>query len=698
MYVHGTIIKSVVRLSQPISKTRAVRYYSRGAHSMEKVVCAVKRVRPTPLAAIMFLIIAVLDLSAGDSPLRVAYKTDSPFYQFTDERGTAAGVHIDLMNAIARDAALAIEYVPMQKLWDCINALESGDVDLVLGVPSSEEGPFISSMETMTATICILSSKEILPARNPDMRSSYTAVLEYNTTNISLLSNIAATTYIVTGSQKELLQKHLAGQGDFMICDLNCMMYLLKQAGIKDSFSLVQGNIGTVGYVTAVRKGNLTLLRLINDGLMKLRVSGEYDRIRTEWIPQEPDPKIQIASIIRTVLMGAVITSLGIVIFILTSTRIRNHLKKEVREKTQELHLRINQLQSESELRNRIIERSPNGIVLFGRDGLVRLANSSACGIMGLQKPPVGEDVMTLPIFGDILAKHAGQGFAGEDQVTNTIHSVIRRNGLRDLYQYSILPIMEGGQCGSALLTVEDITVDEEKKQAVIEKKKNETLNLMLAGIAHEIKNPLTGIRNFATLIKTKREDKQFLDYFSLLVPQEVDRINRLVESMMRYACPPRGNPERIDLSLVAGECAYMVGTTIKREGIDVVTDLPKGLFIEVDRDQINQVLINIMLNGVASMERKLQENASCGRLNLHVSSSVHEDFVVLAIRDDGEGMLPQTLQYCTELFYTSKSSGSGIGLALSKQLIQENNGSLNIESEESRGTRITLQFRRSVA
>jgi polar amino acid transport system substrate-binding protein len=317
---------------------------------------------------------------------------------------------------------------------------------------------------------------------------------------------------------------------------------------------------------------------------------------------------------------------------------------------------------------------------------------------MGLQKPPVGEDVMTLPIFGDILAKHEGQGFVGENQVTNTIHSVMRRNGLRNLYQYSILPIMEGGQCGSALLTVEDITVDEEKKQAVIEKKKNETLNLMLAGIAHEIKNPLTGLRNFATLIKTKREDKQFLDYFSLLVPQEVDRINRLVESMMRYARPPRGNPERIDLSLVAGECAYMVGTTIKHEGIDVATELPKGLFIEADRDQINQVLINIMLNGVASMERKLQENASCGTLHLNVSSSVHEDFVVLAIRDDGEGMSPQTLQYCTELFYTSKSSGSGIGLALSKQLIQENNGSLHIESEESRGTRMTLQFRRSVA
>jgi len=660
----------------------------------------------SPRISILFVAICALNLLylspntayAANPPLLVAYKTDSPFYQFTNEQGAAAGINVELMNAIARENHIDIEYVPMEKLWDCVQALDEGRVDIVLGVPSSAEGPFLSSMETMTATIGILSRSDIPPAKDRGKFSAYSAVLEYNTANISLISNIAASTYIVTGSQKELLMKYLSGQGDLMICDLNCMTYLLHQYGVQEKFSLVQGNIGTVGYVTAVRKGNVTLLRLINDGLMRLRLSGEYDRIRAKWIPENPDPKGLIARILRIVLAVAIIAMLGVLAFILVSTRIRHHLKKEVKEKTKELNLRINQLQRESDLRNRIIERSPNGIILFDRENRVTLANSSACKLMNCVVPPVGRYVMDLPLFGDILKKHEGKGFVGEQHISNSVYSFTLNNGLRRLYQYSILPIMDGEVCGSALITVEDITVDEEKKQAVIERKKNETLNVMLAGIAHEIKNPLTGISNFAKLIQTKREDKQFLDNFSLLVPREVERINKLVESMMRYARPPKGNPETIDLAIVASECAYMVGTTIKNKKIAIVTELPRGLWIEADRDQINQVLINIMLNGIASMERKLQTSRDAQPLNLNVAASAHEDYIVLNIHDQGEGMSPQTLQYCTELFYTSKSSGMGLGLAVSKQLIQENNGALHIKSTETRGTQMTLQFRRAMA
>jgi polar amino acid transport system substrate-binding protein len=426
--------------------------------------------RPKPLSIIVIATLAfvfafVAETYAANPPFRVAYKTDNPFYQFTNGQGIADGINVDLMNAIARENHIDVEYVPMEKLWDCIKALDEGNVDIVLGVPSSAEGPFMSSMETITITISMLSRNDVLTARDRNTYSSYTALLEYNTANISLISNIAASTYIVTGSQKELLLKYLSGEGDLMICDLNCIMYLVRQYGVQEKFSLVQGNIGTVGYVTAVRKGNVTLLRLINDGLMRLRLNGEYDRIRAKWIPENPDPKGLIARIIRIVLAAASIAILGVFAFILVSTRIRNHLKKEVKEKTKELDLRITQLQSESDLRNRIIERSPNGIILFDRDGKVTLVNSSACRIMNYPTPPVGMDIMGLPLFGHILKKHEGEGFVGEHQVSNNMYSLTRSNGLHKLYQYSILPIMDGGVYSSALITVEDITVDEKTPQ-----------------------------------------------------------------------------------------------------------------------------------------------------------------------------------------------------------------------------------------
>jgi polar amino acid transport system substrate-binding protein len=627
--------------------------------------------------------------------LRVALKNDTPFYQFTDASGFTSGLHVDIMNAIAKENDLILEYVPMEKLWDCIDALDRGEVDAVLGVPSSESGDYLGSMETTTADISILARHSFLPTWDENTFSSYTAVLEYNTTNISLISNMGASTYVVTGSQMDLLQTHLAGYGDFMICDLSCMNHLLKLQNLQDQFTVVKHSIGTVGYVTAVRRGNVTLLRLINDGLMRLRLSGEYDKIQARWIDEETGIREQLARIIRISFILATFTGFGILAFVYTSTRIKNMLKKEVKEKTRELNRRISQLQAESELRTRIIERSPNGIILFDRENTVTLINSSASRMAGFPERTTGRSIMELPLFGEILGSHTVGGFAGEHQIIDRRYVVPMANGLRKVYQYSILPIQEGSVCTSALITVRDITADEEKKLASMEKSKNKTLNLMMAGIAHEIKNPLTGIRNFAMLIKTKREDKQFLDHFSVLVPQEVDRISRLIESMMQYARPPKGNPEKMDLSLVANECAYMTKATIKSKRIKVETILPEGLYIEADRDQINQVIINIILNSIASMEKKGHRLSGNEPLKLSVSSRVLEDQVILDIQDEGEGMSEQTLRLCTEPFYTSRSTGTGLGLALSKQLIQENNGTLVIESRENAGTRMSIQFRR---
>ncbi len=651
------------------------------------------------MSTMMLLIfLASAPVLAAESRLRVAFKNDTPFYQFSDEYGVTSGIHVDIMNTITEYNDITIDYVPMDKLWDCIDALERGEVDAVLGVPSSESGNYIVSMETMTSDISILARHSFLPTWDEDNFSSYTAVLEYNTTNISLFSNMGASTYIVSGSQMDLLQTHLAGHGDFMICDLSCMKHLLRKLGLQDQFTVVKSSIGTVGYVVAVKQGNITLVRLINDGLMRLRLNGEYDRILSKWIDDETDSREQIARIIRVSLALATIAGLGVMIFVYMSTRIKNLLKREVREKTHELNLKISQLQIESDLRNRIIERSPNGIILFDYKNMVTLINSSACRMAGFTEPPIGKKVLDLPIFGEILKMYADSGFVGEHQISNRTYELPCRNGLRLVYQYNIMPILEGSFCTSALITVEDITVDEEKKQASIERSKNKTLNLMMAGLAHEIKNPLTGIRNFAKLIKTKREDKQFLDYFSLLVPQEVDRISRLIESMMQYARPPKGNPERMDLSFVADECAYMAKATIKGKQIQIVTKLPEALYIEADRDQINQVLINIMMNSITSMEKRSQRTSVGEVLKLEISTWSQEDYAIIEIRDEGEGMSAQTLRNCTEPFFTSRSSGTGLGLALSKQLVQENKGLIRIESQETVGTGITIQFRRYTA
>lgn len=652
-------------------------------------------------AAVCILMLAAWPLSsltarAAGIRLRVAFKDDAPFYQFTDEQGSARGLHVDLIVAIARTNGIQIDYIPMGKLWDCLDALERGEVDVVLGVPTYTDGEFSASMETSTAKLYVLAAHSFLAGRNIDQISDYTAVFEYNTANSSMISNMNARSYLVTGSQKALLEAHLAGQGDVMICDKNCMSYLLRQKGIESEYAVVQSFIDTTGYVMAVKKGNATLLRLLNDGLMALRFSGEYDNIHKQWVVEEPATLPEsIRQILWWAAMGVAAAALSVSVYILTTNRIRSFLTIQVKEKTTELDRRVRQLQNESELRNRLIEHSPNGMILFDCANNVTLMNASACRMVGLSGSPVGENIMNIRLFGDILRRHSESGFAGERPIGNETFSFSSGNGSPRIYHYSILPTLEGDVCSGALITVEDITAEEEKKQAIIEQEKSKALTRMMAGIAHEIRNPLTGIRNFAELIPKKRDDRQFLDCFAQLVPAEVDRISRLIESLMQYARPPKGNREPMDLSAVAQECAYLAKAAVKPGMIRVETELPKGILIEADRDQIKQVFINVIMNSIASMEKKLHNCSQSLPLLLRISTRLQGENAVVEIRDEGEGMSPTTIRYCTDPFFTSKSTGTGLGLSLSKQFVQENNGSLSIESKEEIETVITIQFRR---
>ncbi len=660
-----------------------------------------KRTGRRTLAALVFLALLFLlqTVSYGASnKLRVAYRDNTQFYQFTDARGHPAGLHVDFIDAIARENSFVTAYYPMAKLSDCLLALENGEADVVLGVPTYTEGDFQASMETTTADLCVMAANGFLNGRKIDGIGGYTAVLEYNTVNSSVLSNMNARTYIVTGSQKELLDAHLAGQGDVMICDYDCMNYLLKTRGIRDHYTVAQNRIGTVGYSMAVRKGNATLLRMLNDGMMSLRFNGEYDKIRSRWVPARPDAlAVQLGRIIAVAAVVAAAAAFGIAVYVRVNARIRELLRKEVREKTRELNLRVRQLQHESDLRNRIIERSPNGMVLFDCANRITLMNSSACRLAGVLEPPLGADVMALGLFGKILQRHSDGGFAGENQVSHETVTIPAENGPARVYQYYILPTHEADVCSGALITVADVTVDEVEKQAVIEREKNQALNRMMAGIAHEIKNPLTGIRNFAELIKTKRYDQQFLDYFALLVPAEVDRTSRLIESLMQYARPPRGKREPVDLSAVVTQCAVLAKATVTNPLVRVRTALTQDLIITADRDQLEQVLVNIIMNSIASMEKKLQSEGCEQPLTLHLSTAARDEFAAVTVRDEGEGMSPQTLKNCTDPFFTSRSAGTGLGLSISKQLIAENGGTLLIESQETVGTVTTITFRRNM-
>ena len=464
----------------------------------------------------ILLLLVILPTSVGAvtdiKTLKVAYEQNNPYYAYENEEGATVGLQIDIMNAIAEEMGIReIEYLPYSNMEDCIFAMESGEVDVVLGFPMLYDGDtsnIMTSSEIHTVDLSLLAPREIASQIHSGELTSYTAVFEHNINNYKIVSNLGARLYFVVGTQEELVESVLSGKAQAMVCDENCVAAILKARDQEDAFETIRSNITTVGYAIAVRKGADTLLRSINDGIIKIRMSGQYEIILRRWNKQT----IDVDNLIKNIIVVASVVSVIAIAYLLFSWRLRRVLKLKIAEVTEELDDRLQQLQQESHLRNQIIEYAPNMMLLCDADQNTILMNAAArklTGCNGTQLP-----VQQLPVIGELV--QAALQMAHLERI-GTIEDVVigyrRGKDENRSYRCTIIETHLGNSGSGYLLIISDITAEEVKKQEMIEKEKSVALSRLVAGIAHEVKNPLTGIQNFADMIISEREPTHRHDY-----------------------------------------------------------------------------------------------------------------------------------------------------------------------------------------
>lgn len=648
---------------------------------------------------ILFVCAMLLSLPSGafQTKMKIAYCTEYPPYQFMDEAGNPSGLHVDIMNLIAKVKNLSIEYVPQDTDSACLQALDARQVDAVLGITADKYPKYISqSTDEFSSSNLSLFVPEALAGQLDAGHSfgEYLAVSQYMIVNPTVMTNLGIRRRISVGTPVQLFDTLLEGKVDIMVGDRSSLQYQIREAGMEKQFVIYCNYVGTVRYNLIVTQGDHETLRTINSGLAIIRANGEYDKLNEKWIinDQAKDWK----PLLTKLALSAGVIVIGIGLYIIAEARVRRILRMQIKRQTSELltsnselEKRILQLEAEGELRNRLIQNSPNGMILFERDYSVTLMNQSALNIAGLEALPDRADARRLPIFGDIL-REVGEGSEPFDLPLNNRVVALHQNNADRSFRCSLHPVTGFEHMTGVLMSVEDITQEEAQKLAFFEQEKSQALSRIVAGIAHEIRNPLMSIRTFAALSKTKSQDHQFLDAFGEFVPTEVDRINKLVEGLINYARPARGNREAVALKTMVDGCLYLTRTVVESGALHVQVTGSPDVSVWANPDQLKQVLINVIMNSIESMEAKIASGASAP---LHLAISVHADDGVgrIVVEDEGQGMPGDLLKKCADPFFTTKSTGTGLGLALCKQYIQENGGTLTIQSVEGCSTTVTI-------
>lgn len=223
-----------------------------------------------------------------------------------------------------------------------------------------------------------------------------------------------------------------------------------------------------------------------------------------------------------------------------------------------------------------------------------------------------------------------------------------------------------------------------DRELAQIEADKLKLIGTMAAGTAHEIRNPLTGIKGFISLLSQKYTDERDRYYFSL-IQTEVNRINDIVSELLLIGKPADPRKETIVVQDVMKEVLPLFESEAQLKHVRVSADLPsRPLSVAISRDHFKQVLLNLSKNALEALE---------GGGNISIAVAEEGDRIRIRIADTGQGMSADTLRKLYVPFFTLKSTGTGLGLVVCKQILDSYGGSLLIDSQVGAGTTATIDL-----
>ena len=195
----------------------------------------------------------------------------------------------------------------------------------------------------------------------------------------------------------------------------------------------------------------------------------------------------------------------------------------------------------------------------------------------------------------------------------------------------------------------------------------------LAAGMAHEIKNPLTSIKTFAEYLPTKYDDPEFRRKFSRIVSDEVDRVNGILGQLLEFSKPSPPQLRPIPISDLLNETLELLSNNLLKHKIELYKHFDSSIVISGDKNQLKQAFLNIFLNSIQSMNNG-------GRLSVTAYCVVNER-VKTSISDTGKGMSATQIQHAFDPFYTTKEDGTGLGLAIVHGIITKHGGKVEIRS-----------------
>ncbi len=333
---------------------------------------------------------------------------------------------------------------------------------------------------------------------------------------------------------------------------------------------------------------------------------------------------------------------------------------------------------------NHLLASMVNGVIATDQRKCITTCNHEAARILGVQETELlGKESFYLPLPLQDLIEEAFR----TDQVIRDRDLQLEFEGVPKVHVLSGASLFHGyeGELLGALLVLQDQTIYKQLETQVRRSERLASLGTLSAGMAHEIKNPLVTLKTFTQLLPERYEDEDFRTTFSQLAGTEIERIDRLVNQLLTFAKPSKPSTRPLHLHLELASHLQWVEQQAESDHLTIETDfLAEQDRILGDPDQMKQVLLNLFLNARDAMTK--------GGV-YHLATRGEDDQLILEISDSGPGIPETMLHHIFDPFYTTKETGTGLGLAVAHQILREHRARIQVENRPEGGSRFRLSF-----
>ncbi len=376
----------------------------------------------------------------------------------------------------------------------------------------------------------------------------------------------------------------------------------------------------------------------------------------------------------------------------------KNEKIKSLEKKYEVLSKRIKALEKVYKFHKGIVQSISSGLITIDSKGIITFINAAALSMLDYE-------------YQELVGTNMRELFADGHEADKVLDELLNAKRMYESRETNLLsrskkplPIgftttilsSEDPDYNSVIISFRDLTNLHHYRVQIERIDRLTTLGEVSAGIAHEIRNPLAGIKASAQVLEESFSPGDHRSQLVSRIVKEIDRSNELLKKFFNFAKPGKPKQDFVSLETLIEGIFLLLSSKMRKKEIICEKNIESDIAdVYVDENQIEQVLINLFLNALDAME-------GGGVITIHLRMVKNRDdvlldnasqAVLLIIEDTGCGIESENLEKIFNPFFTTKSSGVGLGLSISSRLVEENGGQIFVESEPNEGTRFKIYF-----